>query len=93
MNTSPNVIPWFTPEEWAKTKAICEDPDTMFSSHDVWLDAAQKTAKHEETATVTVHRVYLVADKLAAYAGRHNRPLNSETRVAYAIDLYIGAAV
>jgi hypothetical protein len=85
-------MPWFTPAEWSKTIAICEDPDTMFASYEIWLRAANETAKKSESDSVTVHKVYVDADKLTAYARRNNRPLNSDTRVIYAMDVFLGAA-
>ncbi len=88
-----NVMPWFTPGEWAKFRTLCDDPDTMGSSYDVWLNAAKKTAQHQESDTVAVHKVYLIADRFSARASRNRRSLKSEDRVDYAMLLYIGRAV
>jgi hypothetical protein len=87
---SSHVLPWYTREEWVKVRSICSDPDTMLASYDLWLDAAKKGADKAKADSVTVHKVYIVADALAMYSKRHNKPLTSDTRVAYAIELYTG---
>lgn len=92
MKTSPHVIPWYTQEQWEKVRAISADPDSMAASYEQWLGAAEKTAKRQQSAEVTVHRVFVEADKLLAFAQRSGRELTADTRVAYAIDHFIGAA-
>ena len=87
-----NVMPWFTPSEWSKIRALCDDPDAMGASYDVWLDAAKKTAQLSESNGATVHKVYLVSDRFLTWAKRNRRRLKSEDRVAYALDLFVGAA-
>src|SRR5439155_14748011 len=91
MNTNPHVIPWYNREQWEKVKAMSIDLDSMGISYEDWLRAAEELAKKEQSPAVTVHKIYLEADKLLAFANRSGRDVTSDTRVAYAIDRFTGA--
>jgi hypothetical protein len=88
----PSVIPWFTPADWEKARAVHADPDSMGSSYDAWLKASEQAAKLMESPAVTVHKVYLNADQLLAYAKRNNCAINADARVLCAIDVFLGPA-
>ena len=86
----PSVIPWFTRADWGKVRAIYTDPNSMGSSYEAWLKAAEERAKLMESPTVTVHKVYLNADQLLAYAKRNNCAINANALVLCAMDIFIG---
>lgn len=81
-----HIIPWYTPAEWEKVKAVSLDPDTMGLTFDDWLNGAEELAKSEESGGATVNKAYINADELVTWARRNGLDIVSKNRVRFALD-------
>src|ERR1035438_7270801 len=86
MSTRYEVICWYTPEVWAKVRALSRDGEALGSTYDRWLEGAQSMAQRLEAEGAAVARVHVDAGSLLAFArSTHADNIDSGVRQAFAL--------
>jgi hypothetical protein len=80
-------LAWFSEKEWQKLKAIADGQDALDETYEDWLTNFERLERQLATAGHHAHRISLDVDKLTRWCKSRNRPLNSESRSAYAAAL------
>jgi len=78
-------LAWFTPATYAAHRRL--DPAGLPRRFDQWRRRAEEIERIAETQGLTVRRVLLDPQQLAAWCEAHGTDVNSQTRAAFAATL------
>lgn len=81
------AIAWFNEAEWQKLKAVAADADQLGESYEKWLVGAKKLERQLHDQGMHAHRILLDIETLTRWCTARKRPLDGESRSAYAAAL------
>lgn len=76
-------LAWFTPEQWPRLVAVCSDAAALGPDHAAWLAQAEQDFKGLKAIGVTIRKVLVDVDDLAAWCSRNRRPVEAGARADY----------
>ncbi len=79
-------LAWFTPEQWPRLMEVSSDRGSLGKDHASWLTQAELDFKGLKAIGVTIRKVLVDVDDLAAWCGRNRRPVDADARTAYVAD-------
>jgi len=86
--TVTNVaLAWYDPVQWAKLKAVADDPEKMDDCHADWRRGAERCERELRKLGIIASRVSIDIESLVAWCSANKLPINSESRAQYAVEL------
>ncbi|PIE65214.1 MAG: hypothetical protein CSA26_05035 [Desulfobacterales bacterium] len=80
------VMTWYNKEDWDQLKTLFSDGHLLPSSHESWLQMAEKAKKSAEEEGDIVVTVTIDTVLFPDWCHEHNRPTDAESRTAFAIE-------
>ena len=88
MAKPPNIqgvgVPWFTAETWERLLEVSADADLMPGTYAEWKVLATRHFADHAASGAPLQRVLIDPDKLAAWCGANNLPVDARGRSAFA---------
>ena len=88
MAKPPNIqgvgVPWFTAETWERLLEVSADADLMPGTYAGWTVLATRHFADHAASGAPLQRVLIDPDKLAAWCGANNLPVDARGRSAFA---------
>lgn len=82
----PVAIAWYTAEQWERLKQVVDDPQNFEETHDEWLGVFQRGMQYLREQGYDPHKVPVDVDELVQWCGEQQRPVDGESRSAFAAE-------
>ncbi len=80
-------VGWYDEAEWAKVKAMADDPERFEDSFPEWVSVAEDALRGLVNAGLKPVRVLLAAEDLDAWCRLHDKLNNATSRAEYVAEL------
>jgi hypothetical protein len=77
-------LAWYQADEWSKLLEASADRDELEETHAEWLRDAEATYRKMVVGGLGVKKVRVRVDELIEWCREEGRPVDSESRAAYA---------
>jgi len=81
------ALAWYDAAQWARLKQLAEDADNLDDSHEAWRRNAETFERDLRQRGIEIQRVEIDVAALAAWCRAQRRPINGQSRSAYAAQL------
>jgi hypothetical protein len=76
-------LAWYTPEQWPRLMEVSADGASLGKDHASWLAQAEQDFKGLKAIGVTIRKILVDVEDLAAWCRRNRRPVDADSRTAY----------
>jgi hypothetical protein len=76
-------VPWYDEEEWKKVKKLCEDPETLHGTYQLWQGNADKATIALLRRGKPFERVKIIAKDYAKWCEKHKIRKNRKSRIRF----------
>jgi hypothetical protein len=80
------AVSWYTPDEWARVKAVAADPEVFESSFPEWEAMATDALRDLRNAGTDPVKVLISADELQAWCLAHGKPVRADARAEFVLE-------
>lgn len=80
------AVAWYTPQEWARVKAVAADPEVFEDSFEEWEAMATDALHDMRNAGIISFKVLISADELQAWCLAHGKPVRADARAQYVLE-------
>lgn len=86
LQSRPAAVCWYTPDEWARVKAVAVDPAVFENSFQEWEAMATDALRDLRNAGVIPVKVLISADELQAWCFARGKPVRADARAEFVIE-------
>lgn len=86
LQRGPVAVGWYTPDEWARVKAVAADPEVFENSFQEWEAMATDALDDLRRAGAIPVKVSISADELRAWCLARGKPVRADARAEFVAD-------
>ncbi len=78
---------WYQRDQWARLRELAADAEGLEEHYDAWLTSAERTLETVKSEGLSVERVLVDVEEIAAWCARAGRHFDGKARSEYVAEL------
>ena len=80
-------IGWYSSTQWQQLREIAADPERLEETYQEWLVVADQTCQKMEASGISIVKVSVDVQELAAWCSERNLPVDGKSRAQYVVEV------